>query len=220
MFRSHFGPDTWLSKTVLCRQSLTSTHFSQIAFTNGMFSKFQQVVSGQCICSSEYLLMLSFFWVNGWKKLLLFLAEHPCYRIRFNWGLYSNVYNNGGTVINAVVSQDEGLQFDPIIWPGPFCVQFAWVLSSYSDLRVMSLHLAVNLLYLLICSLLFMVDWIWIHILPGECCSLGWLLWRGFSSSWKWFCDHPPLLFSMVVQVFLCYWAHQCFLCFSGCTTL
>lgn len=61
-------------------------------------------------------------------------------------------------MINAVVSQDEGLQFDPIIWPEPFCVQFAWVLSSYSDLRVMSLHLAVNLLYLLICSLLFMVD--------------------------------------------------------------
>lgn len=50
MFPSHFGPDTWLSKTVLCRQSLTSTHFSQTAFTNGMFSKFQQVVSGQCIC--------------------------------------------------------------------------------------------------------------------------------------------------------------------------
>ena len=58
-----------------------------------------------------------------------------------------------------------------------------------------------------------------ISLLPGECSSLGWMLWRVVSSQWKGSCDHPPLLSSQDVQAFFCCWAHQCVL-FSKCTKL
>ncbi len=41
-----------------------------------------------------------------------------------------------------------------------------------------------------------------------------------FSLPWSGFSDHPLLLSSVDVQVFLCCWAHQCVLFFSECTKL
>ncbi len=54
---------------------------------------------------------------------------------------------------------------------------------------------------------------------PGECSSLGWMLWKGFSLPWRGCSDHPPLLSSVDVYAFLCCWAHQCIF-FSECTKL
>ncbi len=55
------------------------------------------------------------------------------------------------------------------------------------------------------------------HLSPGECSSLGWMLWKGFSLPWRGSSSHPPLLSSVA---FLCCWAHQCILFLSECTKL
>ncbi len=57
-----------------------------------------------------------------------------------------------------------------------------------------------------------------IHLPPGVCSWSGQLLWRVFSSPGKEFFGQPPQLFSVVIRVFWCCWAHRCVPSFEECS--